>query len=155
MTPHPRAVTPVVAAILALLVPGPAAAAKLTLSTGDFLVSCTSTGQVCEPAETLAVDVTSKKLKIKKITYETPAGHCSSGRILISVDGRQVARTKFLGRLETTSVKPKKLKLPQGEHTLGFQFEGRPGGCNTGFVSSWGGIVVISARGTVGSAATR
>jgi hypothetical protein len=33
------------------------------------------------------------------------------------------------------------IPLTKGEHTIGVQAEGIEGGCNTGFISAWGGVV--------------
>lgn len=45
-----------------------------------------------------------------------------------------------------TSTLNKRRTLKPGFHTLAFRFEGRVGGCNTGFVSGWGGNVTATLR---------
>ena len=47
---------------------------------------------------------------------------------------RRMRRTTSAGTLELSF------------HTLAFRFEGRVGGCNTGFVSGWGGNVTATLR---------
>lgn len=141
----------VLAIVLAILAPHPASAALIRLSTDLFLAACTSTGQLCEPPKTLVVNVTSKKLKIQWFTYNTANSlTCSTGRIRISVDGQPVAITRFVDPGERTSVKPRGLKLLRGEHTFEFQFEGRLGGCNAGFVTAWSGVIKVAGRGRIG-----
>ena len=145
------ALSTVVAMALAILAPHSASAALILLSTDFFFVTCTSTGQLCDPPKTLVVHVTSRRLKITRITYNASgAVTCSPGRIRISVDGQPVGSTRFIEAGERASVKPRRLKLPRGEHTLSFQFEGRPGGCNDGFVTAWSGVIKVAGRGRIG-----
>ena len=132
---------------LTLLHAGAARAEKFVVSTGPFLIQCTSAGQVCDPPQTLAVGDPTRTLKVRKFVYESPGQHCSTGRILIELDGRQVAKMKNVARLETTTKRLRKaLRLRPGPHTFAFRFEGKVGGCNTGAVSGWGGTITVFGR---------
>ena len=120
-------------------------AEKFAASTGPFIVQCTSAGQVCDPPATLAIGDPTHKLKLRKFVYQAASAHCSAGRLLIELDGALVGRMRFVAGSENATLK-KRLRLKPGEHTLAFRFEGRPGGCNTGYVASWGGEVIVRGR---------
>ncbi len=123
----------------------PAWAAKFTASTGSFIITCTSTGQICDPPQTLMVGDPVKALKVRKFIYTASAEHCSSGRVLIELDGTLIGRMRFVAGRETTTLR-KKLRLVPGIHTFAFRIEGKVGGCNIGYVGSWGGIITVSGR---------
>jgi hypothetical protein len=143
---RPRVLEVVLTLIVLCLGSTPAAQAeKFSVTTGDFIINCTSTGQICDPPETLTIGDPTKKMKVRKFVYDAPAAHCSSGRILIELDGQQVARMRFVAQREQAR-KRKRLRLAPGLHTLAFRFEGRVGGCNVGSVSSWGGQITVRGR---------
>ena len=52
---------------------------------------------------------------------------------------------RFVAGSERATLR-KRLRLAPGAHTLGFRFEGRVGGCNTGSVASWAGEVSVSGK---------
>jgi hypothetical protein len=124
---------------------GAAHAEKFALSTGPFIVQCTSTGQVCDPPATLPIGDPTRRLKVKKFVYQAASAHCSAGRLLIELDGAPIGRMRFVAGSESATLK-KRLRLQPGQHTLAFRFEGRPGGCNTGYVASWGGEIGVQGR---------
>lgn len=116
-----------------------------TVSSGPFGVNCTTQTQLCEPPATLFIGTAATRTRIRKIVYVASAGHCSDGRVHVSVDGVEKGRMRFVARNEQAVFK-KRLNLKAGQHRLDFRFEGRVGGCNRGFVSGWGGEIVITAR---------
>jgi hypothetical protein len=82
---------------------------------------------------------------VRKFIYDAAAAHCSSGRILIELDGRPVGKMRFVNRNEQATLR-KRLRLAAGTHTFAFRFEGKVGGCNVGAVSGWGGQISVVGR---------
>lgn len=74
--------------------------------------------------------------------FDAPEAHCRSGRLLVSLDGQEVARLRFVSARERSSLR-KRIRVPPGTHAFELCFEGRPGGCNVGYVSSWGGEITL------------
>ena len=128
-----------------LTVEGAARAEKFVVSTGPFVVQCTSTGQVCDPPQTLVIGDPTRRMKVKKFLYTAASAHCSAGRLLIELDGVFVGRMRFVAGSDHATLR-KRLRLKPGEHTLAFRFEGRVGGCNTGTVASWGGEIAVRGK---------
>ena len=114
--------------------------------TGKFTVSCTSSGQVCSPPERLKVDVKNERVRIERIRYVAATTHCSAGRILISLDRERVGATDFVNAGERATVDKLKVTLDPGLHKFAFRIEGRTGGCNAGFVGSWGGKITLKGE---------
>lgn len=131
--------------VLTLVHPSPVLAEKFTVGTGPFGITCTSTGQICDPPETLTIGDPARALKVKKFVYDASAAHCSSGRILIELDGRQVGKMRFVSRNERATLR-KRIRLAPGAHMLAFRFQGKLGGCNVGSVSGWGGEITVTGR---------
>jgi len=129
-----------------VLLAGSARAARVTYSTGPFAVYCTSSGQLCDPPETLTVVATAPRARITRIEYDAPDAHCSSGRLHVAVDGREVARMRYVAARERTTLR-RRINLRAGTHVFAFRFEGRTGGCNVGAVVSWGGTITLVGRG--------
>lgn len=82
---------------------------------------------------------------MQRFVYDASAAHCSSGRILIALDGRQVGKMRFVSRNERATLR-KRVRLTPGSHTFAFRFEGKVGGCNVGAVSGWGGQITVLGR---------
>ena len=116
----------------------------------DFMVLCTSEGQICDPSHSIEIGIeTSSFLQVQ---YSVPPSHCSSVRIIVSVDGSTKVTTGFFGWLGasgpfaelplSTGVLDLGPESP-GTHVLTIQGEGQQGGCNTGQLESWGGSLRI------------
>jgi hypothetical protein len=135
----------VLALALVLGMLSPIRAEKFTATTGVFGITCTGTGQLCEPPATLTIGDPAKKVKIRKVVYTAAAEHCSAGRLLVTLDGAKFGKMRFVIGKETTTLRKRRSVAP-GLHTLAFQFEGRTGGCNTGSVSGWGGVITVTMR---------
>ena len=118
---------------------------RISLSTGPFVVTCSSAGQVCDPPVTMAVGDPGRPVTLRKIVYTAAAEHCSAGRLLVDLDGRQVTKLRFVVGRERTS-RRRRLRLSPGSHTLAFRLEGKVGGCNVGYVASWGGEITLTGR---------
>ena len=134
----------IVTASMLTYAPG-ARAEKFTVSTGTFLIECTSAGQVCDPPATLPIGDPIRPLKVRKFIYDASSAHCSAGRLLIELDGVSIGRMRFVIGSERATLR-KRLRLAPGEHTLAFRFEGRVGGCNSGRVGSWAGEISVRGR---------
>ena len=136
----------VLLAIPAVLgLPCVAFAAPFSISTGEFGITCTSTGQLCDPPETLVIGDPTAAIKVRKFVYTASAAHCSSGRIRVQLDGREIGKMRFVSRNETAKLR-KRVRLAPGTHTFAFRFEGKVGGCNTGAVSGWGGSITVTGK---------
>ena len=138
-----------VCAVLFLVLAG-AASPKLSsdtrvYSTGQFVVNCTSTGQVCTPAKELTI-TPPRRGTVTAVRYTTPATHCSALRLQVVSKGAVVATS---GRIEAGEQSERfnpRLHVPKGRSTLGFRAKGILGGCNTGRVGSWGGKIRVTVR---------
>jgi hypothetical protein len=114
----------------------------------DFSVTCTSTGQLCEPLFSASVTTDGDRLKAQ---YVVP-GHCSSVRVHVYIDGNLVQTTRWLGWDKATG---SFASLPldsgmldlgpvsSGVHHVSLQAEGQKGGCNGGSLGIWGGRLKI------------
>jgi hypothetical protein len=122
-----------------------ARAEKFTVSTGEFGINCVGQVQLCEPPAMLVVGDPAKRVKLRKLVYTASSAHCSAGRLLIDLDGAPFGKMRFVIGKETSTLN-KRRTLKPGLHTLAFRFEGRVSGCNTGFVSGWGGNVTATLR---------
>ena len=128
------------------LTSGNAIAASPPCAGGDvtesFTVTCTSTGQVCDPAHTL--DVCFPGGAESFVNYTTP-NHCSDISVQFFVDGGAVSGLIGpLGPNESTG--PVSLGVLTGTHSIGIQATGHVSGCNTGTLQSWSGSWTISAN---------
>jgi hypothetical protein len=77
------------------------------------------------------------------------AAHCGDVRLHIYLDSKEVFVSSWLGydgRNPTIPLDTAMITLhdvPIGVHEIGFIPEARPGGCNPGFIQSWGGTAVL------------
>ena len=137
--------------IAALLIALPASAAGTsptsthTYTTGSFVVSCTSTGELCSPSKKLTFTLP-RDGTLTSITYATPATHCSAIQLHVLRKGKEIATTGVLAAGAQSEHLKTHIALPKGKNTLGFKAQGFRGGCNVGVVGSWGGKVTISVK---------
>ena len=114
----------------------------------DFVATCTSTGELCEPP----FDVPVQTGSVLQAQYTVRATHCASVRVHFLVDGALVASSGFLGwpgaplpfsalPLDTGLVDLG--PVAPGAHVLGVQAEGQVGGCNSGNLTDWGGSLRV------------
>jgi hypothetical protein len=142
---------PVICAICALSVGSALAESRkggdvVRYRTGSFFVTCTSSGQICDPAKTKKVRVVDDPVRIKRMRYVAATAHCSRGRILVFLDGDKINQTDFVNAGERATVDNMTARLAPGRHRFAFRFEGRTGGCNAGFVGSWGGKITLTGE---------
>lgn len=122
------------------------AAGQATVDTRvEFVAQCTSGSQLCDPPFVVSLETES----VLRAQYFVTK-HCSSVRISFFVDGTLRHISGFLGWPGAPDVFA---KLPlstelldfgpvsAGVHQLGVQAEGQVGGCNTGQLGSWGGVL--------------
>jgi len=145
-----RIVLALVVALSLALVGAPALAKKKhsttkTFTTGNFTVTCTSSGQVCSPPEELTFSLTRKSV-LSSVTYTTSPQHCSAVLVRVLLAGHVVAKTHKLDAGDKTDKVTTHVSLPKGKTTLGFQAQGFMGGCNVGHVGSWGGKVTVTVK---------
>jgi hypothetical protein len=136
-------------AVLSLLLAGTAWSgpkpATRTYTTGQFVVNCTSTGQVCMPAKKLTLNPSTHGT-VTSVRYTTPATHCSALALQVVKSGKVVATSKRLeAGVRTVAFNPH-ISVPKGQSKLGFRAKGFVGGCNTGYVGSWGGNITVKVK---------
>ena len=110
-----------------------------------------STPQVCDPAHVHRVQVPQgKKIHVTKLRYTAAGTHCSSGRLLIALNGRVIGRTDWVDAGEQSDVELLDVTLRRRangtKHKFSYKMQGKEGGCNLGFVGSWAGDVKLSGR---------
>jgi len=118
---------------------------KLSFTTGRFIVTCTSTGQVCRPAEPLTFKLP-RSGALTSVTYTTAKTHCSAIRVSVRLKGKTVAKLPRLDAGDATASVNPDVKLKKGTTTLGFRAKGFTGGCNAGQLGSWGGKITIKVK---------
>lgn len=120
----------------------------------DFVVTCTNTGQLCDPPFSVSVETAS----VLQVQYFVRSTHCSSGRFHLFVDGILKVTTGFLGwpgapspfaelPLDTGLVDLG--PVSPGAHLISVQGEGQVSGCNSGQPGSWGGSLEVPFATTV------
>jgi hypothetical protein len=127
---------------LALTIPALAKSGTLTFTTGSFVVTCTSTGQLCTPAERLSVKLPRKGTMVS-VAYTTAKTHCSTVQVFVRLGGKTVATLPPQAAGAATSKIKTNVKLRRGKTTLGLQAKGITGGCNAGALGSWGGTATV------------
>ena len=117
----------------------------LTFTTGQFVVNCTSSGQRCSPKKKLTFEL-GRNGTLTSIKYTAAATHCSSTLLRVYRKGRQIAKTGRLEPGETSERLVTRIGLAKGLTTLRFQAQGFLGGCNAGYVGSWGGKISVAVK---------
>src|SRR5215475_11984448 len=123
----------------------------------DFIDTCTSTGQLCDPPLLVPVETAS----VLQVQYTVRPTHCGSVRVHLFVDGALEATSDFLGwpgapapfsdlALDTGLVDLG--PVPPGAHVVAVQAEGQVGGCNVGQLPDWGGSLRVVTSPLVSTA---
>jgi len=111
----------------------------------DFTISCSSLGtQLRVPKYETNVQIGSVPAHLRY----TVTTHCGSVTVFISVDGKLIRTSDFLGysgAAGPTAVDVELSAISPGNHRIALQAEGRPGGCVGYSLGSWGGHLKISA----------
>ena len=105
---------------------------------GPFSVASDGTGQLSSAMYTVIVRTTG----VLQVNYSAPREHCSSLRMHFLVDGVPKAISDVVAPGHSTGY-VELGPVEAGEYQLGLQAEGIPGGCNVGFLSSWGGNAMV------------
>jgi hypothetical protein len=114
-----------------------------TYTTGQFVVNCTSAGQVCSPAKKLTL-TPPRGGTVTSVRYTTSPQHCSALVLQVVRGGKVVATSGRIEAGEQTEHFNPHISVPKGLSKLGFRAKGFVGGCNTGRVGSWGGKVTVT-----------
>ena len=129
------------------------AAAKPWSSTTSAFVICAvdASLQICDPAHLHKVFVPQgKKIHVTRLRYTAASTHCSSGRLLIRLDGKSIGRTDWVDAGQESTVDLLDVTLhrrPNGKpHKFTYRMQGRPGGCNVDRVGSWAGDIKLSGK---------
>lgn len=120
-------------------------AATRSYATGQFVVNCTSTGQVCKPAKQLTM-TPSRRGTVTSVRYTTSPQHCSALVLQVVRSGKVLATSHRIEAGDQTEVFSTSIRVPKGASKLGFRAKGFLGGCNTGRVGSWGGKITVTVK---------
>lgn len=112
-------------------------------------ITCTSSGQLCEPPHVLDV-ATDGVLRTRYVVTT----HCSSVRVRFFLDSTLVYTSEFLGWSDNPEFGPLETgfvdlgPVSAGTHRLEVQAEGTVSGCNVGFLQRWEGTFeVVTSMG--------
>jgi hypothetical protein len=98
-------------------------------------ISCTSTGQLCDPKFSQLVTTATGTLKVE---FTTSAGHCADMRLHVFVNSVEKAVSGRLPPNRSTGLIDVSPGVG-GLYTVELQAEGFQGGCNTGRQTAWAG----------------
>jgi hypothetical protein len=119
--------------------------ATRTYGTGPFVVNCTSTGQTCSPPEKLKV-TPPRPGTVTSVRYTSAAEHCSALVLQVVRNGHVLATSGRIEAGEQTEQFTTSIHVPKGPSKLGFRAKGFTGGCNAGYVGSWGGKITVKVK---------
>ena len=107
-----------------------------------IVVNCTTTTQVCDPPYRFVLNLRTG-FRATRMRFTASKKHCSSMRVRVIVDGvrRPVSAPLAPGATSVTGL----TSLKPGKHTIAIRGIGITGGCNIGYVGSWGGTIRINA----------
>ena len=115
---------------------------KLVDTTYALAITCTSTGEVCDP--TVTIPITSQG--VAQMTFTASPAHCSSIVAAIGLDGSIFTSDPLAPGGSTFVAFP---PVSAGAHTVTVQATGIVGGCNTGTLASWSGTLVVTTSAPV------
>jgi hypothetical protein len=122
------------------------------LNVPDFVVSCSTTGQACEPGYSASFNVAASS-QVKAQYFVTAP--CSSLKVSFFIDGKQIYTSGFLSwpgatgelaKLPTDTGAVNLGTVTAGEHVLMVKAEGQSGGCNSGGLGMWGGKLRVTSE---------
>jgi hypothetical protein len=127
------------ALVAAITLPGFATAAPLVIDTYIEVPDCHTTTQVCPEVPTVEHWFTTDTIRVE---FTANQNHCSNIIDRILIDGYEWGfRVVGPGQSDEGQVIP--IHPVPGYHTIGVKAEGIEGGCNVGYLSSWGGMLHI------------
>ena len=111
---------------------------------------CSGYAQLCNAPNLVKLRVTKKQSVTLKFTSSETG--CSSVRVKPSINGRALGWSAFLGYAGSgTSLNSRIYKLgvlPAGTFLISTVAEGTYGGCNIGYLGSWGGTFTFTGKQT-------
>jgi len=121
--------------------PTPAPAKPVVTKTATYTAgaNCDKVHQLCPNAYTTSLKTGKGTLTM---SFTAAANHCSDVRVYFSVDGGGEHISSFVSKNNTTASYA--FAVAAGGHTLKLRAEGRRGGCNTGYLLSWGGTLHVT-----------
>lgn len=90
-------------AVFAAPAVGESATRSLNFTTGSFVVNCTSSEELCSPAEKLTLSLP-RPGTVSAIAYTTAATHCSAVLVHVLHNGHQIAKQATRGPVSRQSV---------------------------------------------------
>lgn len=120
-------------------------APKPSVSTKSYSVFVKCPGpqkQLCSQAYTVSLNAPAGPLVVQ---FTTSSGHCSDARFRISVDGGPERVSAFVGPSKSTPAYT--FNVSAGQHRVQVRAEGRPGGCNKGYLAQWNGTLKVTTGG--------
>lgn len=119
----------------------PATTPRVVTKTAAFTAgaTCDKVHQLCPKAWTTSLKTGKGTLTM---SFSAAASHCSDVRIRFSVDGGAERISSFISPRGATGAYA--FSVAAGSHVLKLRAEGRRGGCNTGYLLSWGGTLHVT-----------
>ena len=109
----------------------------------SVFVKCTGPKkQLCSQPYTASLNAPAGHLVVQ---FTTSSGHCSDVRLRISVDGGPERVSAFVGPRQSTPAYT--FTVREGQHRVRVRAEGRPGGCNKGYLQQWNGTLKVTTGG--------
>ena len=118
----------------------PAQAATQTITLP--VITCSSTGQLCNTLYSTTVNVPDGGPIT--VNFTASPGHCSSIQVLVLLDGVQFATSAFLGPGQSSGPLTTPTSVSVGTHTIAIQAQGEKGGCNVGTLGTWTGMLTVA-----------
>ena len=115
-------------------------ASALMTQTFPVGASCSAQGQLCAPVTPI---VSLSSVSPLMVTYTSGPASCADLSLLLFIDGQLVGSTAYTPPDATSSITVPWPADGQA-HVLGYEGEGRTGGCNHGVVYSWGGTLTVT-----------
>ena len=141
------AVASVALAGVTLAPAGPASAKPIVTDHYIEVANCVGHSQFCPVNIADAPSVTfNNGLFNPVVEFIANPNHCSDMIAHIIFDGREWGSNVVHPGGSDGGYE---IDAGSGQHTVGVQAEGIPGGCNTGYVSAWGGTLRITVKGTL------
>ena len=111
--------------------------------TDDYIevANCQTTTQICPDIAFVSYWFDSS---VAIVDFTANQNHCSDIVAHFMVDGHEVG-SRVVGPGQTGTVVIDPLQPVPGPHSIGVKAEGIQGGCNVGYLSSWGGNLHIES----------
>jgi len=112
-------------------------AEKLVETTYPITITCTSTGETCDPTftQTFTTD------GVAQLTFTASTSNCSDITAEIGIDGSSFVTDPLAPGDSVFNAWP---PLSPGSHQVTIQATGIPGGCNSGDLAGWGGDLLVT-----------